>query len=367
MDTVPIKINGSDLLSSITRGPRQSNFELLRIVAMLLVLVVHTNYFTLGEPSVSDLTQSPLPSLSIIFFQSLSIICVNVFILISGWFQIRPTLKGGISFIFQCLWMSVIVMAGAYFLGAFEYDNIKELLILLSRELLFNYNGFWFIKAYLVLYIFSPVLNTFLGCADKRTITITLLCFFILQSIWSPLLHFRTGFFNYGYSPLSFMGLYLLANTVRRFYSNYTMKQACALFFAPLFLLFAIATASCWFDISLPYEIFAYSDPLVICESLGLTMIFARLKIAPNKFINWIAASAFAVYLFHINPLVIPVYQDILRKLYNHTSGVMTIAVIFGFILIVFVAAVLLDQPRRAIWRCIKGRTGGFGGVGNNW
>ena len=33
---------------------RQSNMELLRIVAMFLVLLVHADFFSIGAPSASD-------------------------------------------------------------------------------------------------------------------------------------------------------------------------------------------------------------------------------------------------------------------------------------------------------------------------
>lgn len=35
-------------ITSITAGPRQSNFELLRILAMFLVLVVHSDFWSIG-------------------------------------------------------------------------------------------------------------------------------------------------------------------------------------------------------------------------------------------------------------------------------------------------------------------------------
>lgn len=340
-------------ISSITRGPRQSNIELLRIVAMLLVLVVHADYLSLGRPSSAEMAAFPLPSLCRVFFQSLAIICVNVFVLISGWFQIRPSVKGGVNFLFQCLYMSVIVMVGCFLFGIIKFENTKDLLKLLSQEIFFNYGGFWFIKAYLVLYILSPILNTFLRHAGKRTVLVTLICFYVLQSVWSPLHHFKTGFYDAGYSPLSFMGLYLLANTVRRYYSDYKMKQACYFFFVPLILMVIITSLSYYENVNVPYDMFAYSNPLVVCESLGLLMIFACIRIKTNKMINWVSASAFGVYLFHINPLVLPVYLKLIKDIYSNTHSLVTLLSIAGVILGVFILSILLDQPRKALWRYI--------------
>lgn len=48
------------IISSITKGPRESNFELLRIIAMLLVLIVHTDYWALSSPNKEAIIDTPL-------------------------------------------------------------------------------------------------------------------------------------------------------------------------------------------------------------------------------------------------------------------------------------------------------------------
>lgn len=66
--------------SNVKVKMRESNMELLRIVAMLLVMVVHANFRALGWPSsLGEVT--PNHSILINFFvESFSIICVNIFV-----------------------------------------------------------------------------------------------------------------------------------------------------------------------------------------------------------------------------------------------------------------------------------------------
>lgn len=71
---------------------RESNFELLRIIAMFMVLVLHADFQALGEPTRADIISSPLTSSLKVFFEMASIVAVNVFVLISGWFGIRGSL-----------------------------------------------------------------------------------------------------------------------------------------------------------------------------------------------------------------------------------------------------------------------------------
>ena len=77
----------------VSKSPRQSNFELLRIVAMLLVLVVHVDFFSLGVPSDADIAGNPVSSAMRYIVESLALVCVNSYILISGYFGIKPNVK----------------------------------------------------------------------------------------------------------------------------------------------------------------------------------------------------------------------------------------------------------------------------------
>ena len=82
-----------------TTKVRQSNLELLRIVAMFLVLMVHANFLSLKAPIHED----GIDCFVILkcFVQSISIVCVNVFILISGYFGIKLKIKSITNFCFN--------------------------------------------------------------------------------------------------------------------------------------------------------------------------------------------------------------------------------------------------------------------------
>lgn len=83
---------------------RLSNIELLRIVAMLLVLATHANFYLFGPPSTEELLNTPILSLFRIYAQGISICCVDIFVIISGWFGIHAQKRSFLSFTFQCLY-----------------------------------------------------------------------------------------------------------------------------------------------------------------------------------------------------------------------------------------------------------------------
>ena len=68
----------------------------------------------------------------------------------------------------------------------------------------------WFIKAYMGLYILSPILNAFVNNTEKKTFKNVLISFFVFQTIYSWISD-GAVFFENGYSTISFIGLYLLA------------------------------------------------------------------------------------------------------------------------------------------------------------
>jgi len=191
------------LYQDTTAKARQSNFELLRIFSMLLVLVFHADFWSLGWPKQSDFHTAPENTFVKIMFESLAVVCVNVFILISGWFGIRPSMKGLCNYLFQCLYFLV----GIYFIALLTGHTELSITGILGCIALTEKN--WFILAYLCLYILSPILNEFVKHSSRKTFRNVLIGYFTFQTIYG--ITNAAEFINYGYSTMSFMGLYLLA------------------------------------------------------------------------------------------------------------------------------------------------------------
>ena len=56
---------------------------------MALVLFNHTGFLSLGIPSATDVQNAPILSFLIFSNMALSVVCVNTFVLLSGWFGIK--------------------------------------------------------------------------------------------------------------------------------------------------------------------------------------------------------------------------------------------------------------------------------------
>lgn len=329
------------------REQRQLNIELLRIVAMFLVIMVHSDFYTLGAPDKTTLLTNPLNFCTRIFFQSLSIICVNVFVLISGWFGIKASLKGICNFIFQCLFFAFFINVIGWSMG---YVNFS---IKMALESVMLYHVNWFILAYICLFIFSPVLNSFAETASKQQFEKILIAFFAFELIWG--VSGVAKFIAYGDSATSIIGLYLLARYLK-LYGEKIYNHGVLIYIVSLLAVFAGFFVMEYFDI--PGGWAAYCNPLVITESIGLFLIFNKLRINHGrKIITFFSQSAFAVFLLHIHSAFMGnVFKSSILYIYDTFSGFKVLALIFLFLVCVFAVAVLMDQPRLWIWRALSRR-----------
>lgn len=330
---------------------RDSNVEFLRIIAMLLVLITHASYVSLDPPSRLDIETSIGGAFLRSFSESFSKVCVNSFILISGWFGIQARLSRFAELVFQILFVSVTIYFITYMLGLSKPMSANECV----DFILFKYGSYWFVRAYIILYLFAPVLNAFAEKCDRFQMKCFLTSFFFVQTIFG---FYNSGsWFSGGYSPLSFMGLYLLARYMRQFPNRFTQLNKAIDF--SLYIIISILTAICslastyFFDKS-GTVLFLYSSPLVILSSLYFFLFFTKLSFQ-NSIINWISVSSFAVYLVHCSPAIFhPYYIDVISHWFEVCTSAEFIIYVSGFISAVFIFSIMFDKIRIAVWKMIS-------------
>lgn len=132
---------------------------------MIMILCVHFTGATFGLPDKMQVEElSNLPTVSKILMESISIIGVNCFILISGYFGIKPSIKGIINFILWCMFYAV----GIYALVAIIQPTSYNTSALISSFRVLSHTDLWFVPAYFALYVISPILNKGVSGISKR-------------------------------------------------------------------------------------------------------------------------------------------------------------------------------------------------------
>jgi surface polysaccharide O-acyltransferase-like enzyme len=325
---------------SLSRKERESNLELLRIVAMVLVMFGHTHL------RMHPMSQSGMELCSILNIVSscISTMGVGIFISISGWFGIMFKVSGLTKYIFQILFVLWAVYGLAITLGyaGLSFEGIKVSIGL--------YDGYWFIIGYLGLYLISPVLNVFIDKATKKEYQVLLLSLLLFQCVYSWL----TAWYDYynGYSIILFAVIYLTAAYFRKFPIAWVEKHAHWLFIITVVVMAAIATLSLWKFGNAARQI-RDDNPLVVLGGILLLLSFNKLKFH-SKIVNWLAASCFTVYLLHYSPFAYPHLMAIMREVYAQYDGAIYCLVLLMFLIAVYFCCTLFDQLRILAWRSLS-------------
>ncbi len=320
---------------------------------MFMVLMIHANFISLPKPLANELATDPLATTFRYLIESLGIVCVDVFVLISGWFRINTNVRSVLNYIFQVLFFWIGGYLVCLLLGGaeFSFNGVLECFALTRWD--------WFIKAYAVLLIIAPILNAYVDKSSEKQHRNVLIAFFLFQFTYGWIGGGERFFVN-GYGPLSFLGLYLLAQYVRRV--SGTVKKTpfnnskCVdllVFFVSAILNTILSLTFLKVGHAQDHLFYAYNSPLVVIGALYLLLFFSKLKIKQNRIINWFGASSFAVYLLHSQVDVRLLFSKFIVKLDSYFDGLSAVGVIFVFLLFVYLVSVLVDQLRIWLWNLI--------------
>lgn len=322
---------------------RNLSFDLLRIIAMLLVLVVHT-IGIIGVPTAESFRNDLITSISLSCFYFISSGCVNLFILLSGWFGMTFSINKLANLFFQVTFWNVIATI-VYLCISHDYSGIDILNIFSLNDSL------WFFLSYLCLYILAPVLNGFVENSSKNDIKRVILFFFAFQTIWCWMFK-AASFFMQGYSPLSFIGLYLLARYVRLYPSRFSglhCKYDILIYVLLVVFSVSVVTIAALKGVFIS-RMFSYISPFLILSCLFLLQFFSKIEVAFGKNpILFLAPSAFAVYVFHVNGLIYPYFSKFVLYVHTHSN----ILVIYCFLILLFITVSVVDRTRIFIWNKI--------------
>lgn len=309
---------------------RQSNIELCRIIAILAVMLIHTTFQSLGFNV----------SFGVLLLAGFSIIGVNVFVMLTGFFTATPKKTSLFNLAFICFfWMVVKVLCRFVCNEPITY-----------KLFFFVTTSNWFLPSYIGLLFFAPILNFFCNMVNKKTLRGVVTAMLIIE-IWfdwlppHPSISLGT---NGGHSVLSFLILYLLARAIRLYGLPTWFKRLSTLIYLLCSLLLAfLGLFLLWHgNEDMVGWLFYDNNPIVILSSVAFLSMFEKMKLKPSKFINHVAKSTLAVLLGH--SAIFFAYTKQFKYLYDHFSNMHVVLFWALSIIIVFCSIILIDQIR--IW-----------------
>ena len=292
-----------------TKSKRLANIELLRIIAMLMVIMLHY----LGKGGL-------LPDMSLNMgingyvawiLETLSNVAVNVYVLISGYFLVESEFKFGkvINLVLQVFFYTIGITILACASGIFSikdldiYNTILQILPLQMEH-------YWFVTAYIIMYMLSPVLAAGIKNISRKQLQIVILIFVCFMCVEKSIVPVRLIIDKKGYDALWLICLFLVAAYIRLYGIKFLQKKSIVI------LLYFLGCAMSFIEnmaVALVYEktgklqhligvSYHYNHIFVFMASIGFFMFFLKINMPENKFSNIICKISpytLGVYLLH--------------------------------------------------------------------
>lgn len=310
---------------------------------MLMILVLHARFDGIltvydGSIDLSHITQFS--------FEALSIVGVNLFILISGYWGINLKRGRVVKLLFQIYFFGLLALAG-WLCSQGTWDLEKRFYI---KALFPVSQTIWFIPNYVMLMLFSPALNVFVEKYSIRYIVSFTLVLYALAYWWNTVFPTVAGFG--GYSWGWFLILYLTGRVIRNYTDRHAINWRYALlgYILGTFMLVGLAIMQNFYPFGKSL-IWSYDFPLIYLSSICLFLCFVKLDIGYSRVINWLAASAFAVLLLHVSPFCR--YNEICKSIYEHYSGISCVLLTALYIMAIYLTATIIDQLRLFLYKRI--------------
>ena len=286
--------------------PRQSNYELLRLAAIVLIVAMHT--WGYAFTTTDTVTQGIL-----LLVNAVGNTGVTLFVLLSGWFGIRFSTGKLLRLVFVVLTYSVLTYGLQTGLGTESLTAAgirKALLPLLSGK-------YWFMTCYATLFCLSPWLNRAADNLPKRDfgLLLAVAAFFFLAvptlQLADPTHDGGKGFVN---MTLAYMaGRYLHRHGWPHLLDRHGMAIASGAVAAILLLNGGITAVTGHLCNTFARD----NNLLVFTAALGIFRLIGRWHFSAES-VNYLAGFAFPLYL--TNSTVIALFSPWLTADIHHPA-----------------------------------------------
>lgn len=321
---------------------RRSNIELLRIISMFMIFVLH---FIQGTDALKNAIPGSINYFIFNFLEALSIVAVNCFILVSGYFFIKFDFKKILKLILQVKTYAIILPIICILLGVDlgGKEILQSLFPIIFRQ-------YWFFNIYLALYLLSPILNYLISKLSKEQFKKINIILFLIFSLFNSI--YPTFNSEGGHGLYNFIFLYLVGAYIKLYFNININKYKCLIIYIISSLLIVAGNYTVTiFTKNNSTMFFNYDNVLVVISSIALFILFKEINISSN-IINNIARFSFGTYIIHANIFVWNLIVSGLSSINLNSTfvGVTCIVVAFSG----FVTCILIEIIRYSLFNKIE-------------
>ena len=354
---------------------RQSNFELLRIISMFMIVLHHMMYHGVMQGfkgnDFSSLWQSgsELNKFFTLFYFPGGEVGIALFFMISGYFLIKSDSIRIKKIVLPTFFYSVftvvlffIVSVGTKFLGFGNPYGYMERLVV-SKGVLFNIlaplrsEQFWFVSAYVLLILAKPVYNNFLNRLNRYGFILFLTALFTFGMLFSRYYNLVWGYTQafFYYALGACLRKYIRGDVVRK---DFAMALVVVMWGLYVIVRYEGRNMAFGGPIGCVSGVFVCLFPSCVCValiSIALFAFFIKSNMGCSKVVNILASITFGVYLLHEGLFTRPVLWDVIVGVHSNLYEQHYFPLFAPIVaLVVFLGCSLIDLLRMRAFKPIE-------------
>jgi surface polysaccharide O-acyltransferase-like enzyme len=354
------------------KNDRQLNYEILRIVAMLMIITAHyvSKGGFIGDPESLNMTATNYLSWLVYGFCMAS---VNVYVFISGYFGIGDgknnkttnVIERPLKIWKQVFFYTVVIGIISMVVGIQTVDKYQIVNYIFPVIM----EHYWFVTAYILLCLFMPFLNAGFNSMDKKQTKMIIIVMIVLLSVAKTIIPMHLPWDNSGCDVLWLVLLYLTGAYIRRYgikilenrYLGVILYVLSALMLFVSFVVIRmiyLKTGKFGDFISYGYCLnffFSYT------AAIGLFMAFAEKEEVSGKhekfrkLILMFSGATFGVYLIHEHLNIRYLWTTWFRcsEIVDAPIGVFIVHMIVT-VIVMYVGCSVIEIIRQQIWGLLK-------------
>lgn len=305
-------------------------------------IISYYMYLLPHSTSLDNLIEAIIPSIHI---------GVLLFLLITGYYGIKPSIKG---------FLRLLLIVAVYYLplqllDLGMIDGFQHPKRILQTFQFVSNTPYWFIRTYLFLYVLSPIINTFILYASRRIINLMLVALGII-SVYFGTMQGDPSLCD-GKNIVNFIFLYLLGHSINHYQLHWQKIKGVYLIIAylminaSLILLLLYFPRTCVLGAYIWRYSFLYCSPILLFNAVIVFLFFSKLSFQ-SEIVNSIAASTFAIYLVHCQPYIHKeLIMPLVRSASSNTPPAIYLLAFAALAVAIMILCGIIDKILSPLWK----------------
>jgi len=239
-------------------------------------------------------------------FRSTGYPALVAFVLISGYFMAgsgRFRTKRIVSLLVQVVAFTLICLVTGVFLLNIKVDS--GMIVRSIFPYLYGYDAYWFVGPYLVMCLLAPFMDILMEKFNPGQHKLFLLLSIIIVFIIPTNKNFTMTTERNGI--MTFLVIYAIAGYIKKYQLEKTMgsKKLFLIMTGTMALSYLTYPAGHFSGVELyNLTVLDMNNTFALVIGVSFFMLFLKIQVNTNRFINYIAGTTFGIYLFHDNFLL---------------------------------------------------------------